>query len=114
MLALTRNPFDILDDPNFPFNFSTLKVETSKIVKPFEGDTLELEVPGVKKEDIQVSIESSHLKVRWKNRKGVTETTFRNVGQVIGAKARLADGLLTITLERPDYAKPKTINVEVE
>lgn len=114
MLALTRNPFDIFDDPNFPFNFSTLKVETNRILKPFEGDTLELEVPGIKKEDIQITVENSMLKVKWKNRKGQTETSFRNIGQVIGAKARLADGLLTITLERPDYAKPKTISVEVE
>lgn len=113
MLALA-NPFDIFNDPNFPFGNYNYRFETRKIAQPFTGDSLEMEVPGIKREDIQITLENNHIKVRHKNRNGEYETTFRNVGEVVGAKARLQDGILTITLERPEHTKPKTIKVEIE
>ena len=62
----------------------------------------ELEMPGVKRENVKIELENGHLSVVWKDRRGVERVTGRTVGRALGVEAKLEDGLLTLKLQRPE------------
>jgi HSP20 family protein len=92
---------------------------------------LKAELPGLKREDIDLTVESNTLTVRGERRRDpeVTEQQYHRVERAYGAfsrsftlpntvdpqrvKAEYRDGLLTITLPLRDEARPRQIQVEV-
>lgn len=99
-----------------------------------ETDTnylIKTEIPGVKKEDVKVSIQDGMLRMQGerkmekeeKNRKfhrversyGSFMRSFRlpDDADESSVKAKFKDGLLNITLTKSEKAKPKAINVSV-
>jgi len=88
-----------------------------------------LEMPGVKKEDLDIRIESSHLTIVGKRevpkdfryllnerRNGDYVQTYTLDETVDQSKvdARLDKGILTLTLELKDHVKPRAIKVRAE
>lgn len=77
-----------------------------------DGDRLfvEFDVPGVKKENVKVVLQSRQLYVSWKRQD--QELSFAEyVGDVLEAQAQLEDGVLTISLLAPEE---KRVEVPVE
>jgi HSP20 family protein len=90
------------------------------------------EIPGMQKEDIKVSVQSNILTITGE-RKHESETknkTFHRVERSYGkfsrmitlptdvdsdkVKANYKDGILSITLPKPEATKPKHIDVEIK
>ncbi|MDH4212243.1 MAG: Hsp20/alpha crystallin family protein [candidate division WOR-3 bacterium] len=90
------------------------------------------EIPGMSKEDIRVSVQSNILTITGE-RKRESETknkTFHRIERTYGkfsrmitlptdvdsdkVKANYKDGILSITLPKPEAVKPKHIDVEIK
>ncbi len=81
-----------------------------------------LELPGVKKEDLQVEVQDRRLQVSAKRREvsGGQETCFTLTRAIAvpediashGISAKLEDGVLQITLPKPEQRKPRNIEVQ--
>jgi HSP20 family protein len=93
---------------------------------------VKVEVPGLKKDDIKIAVRGNMLTVSGE-RKQETETknkTFHRIERSYGkfsrtislpsdvepdkVKASYKDGILTITLPKPESTKPKEIEVEIK
>jgi HSP20 family protein len=100
------------------------------VVETKDGITLKVEVPGVKQEDINISLEDSTLTVKGerKHESEVTEDGYTRVERSYGTfqrsvvlpqtvdanrvKATYKDGVLEIRLPKKEEARPKAIKVE--
>jgi len=100
------------------------------VVETKENILLKVEVPGVKQEDIKISIEDSTLTVKGerKHEAQVNEDGYARIERSYGAfsrsvllppavdadqvKATYKDGVLEIQLPKKEEAKPKSIKVE--
>ncbi len=87
-----------------------------------EGErTVRMEIPGVRKKDIELELENSVLSVRAKREEetdagpqSIELTRSVTVGDDIDAdkiKANLDNGILTVVLPKQEQAKPKQITV---
>lgn len=74
--------------------------------------TLEIEIPGVKKDQVNVSIEGRLLAIKSKGRTQI-DKSYRLAAFVDtdAIEASLEDGLLTVKLPRHERAKARTIQV---
>lgn len=74
---------------------------------------LNIDLPGVKKEDVEISFESNTLKVLSKRADLQSESTHRcslsNEWDQDSAEASLEDGVLTLRLKKTERAKPKKL-----
>lgn len=94
--------------------------------------TVKAEIPGMNKDDIKVSVQSNILTITGE-RKQESETknkTFHRVERSYGrfsrmitlptdvdsdkVKANYKDGILSITLPKPETVKPKQVDVEIK
>lgn len=99
-----------------------------------DGDqfVLKAELPGLKKEDIQLSVEDGVLKLSGERKSASSETegtlirserftgrferafTLPTPVDVAKVRARYEDGILTVDLPKLEEAKPRQIQVEVK
>ena len=117
-----------------PFRMAATEAMWSPVVDTHEtkdGFLLQVELPGVKQEDIQVSIEGDTLNLKGERKREaeVKEDQYHRIERSYGAfqrsivlpsvvdpgrvKATYRDGVLEIQLPKKEEAKPKTIKVEV-
>ena len=100
------------------------------VVENKEGITLKVELPGVKQEDINLSMEDNVLTIKGerKQEKETAEGSFTRTERFYGSfqrtmvlpptvdtekvKASYRDGILEVTLPKKEEAKPKAIKVE--
>ncbi len=100
------------------------------VVETKDGVTLKVEVPGVKQEDISISLEDDVLTVKGerKHESEVKEDGYSRIERSYGAfersvvvpktldatnvKATYKDGVLEIQLPKKEEARPKAIKVE--
>ena len=100
------------------------------VVETKDGISLKVEVPGVKQEDIEISLEDSTLTVKGerKHESEVNEEGYNRVERSYGTfqrsvvlpptvdagrvKATYKDGVLEIQLPKKEEARPKAIKVE--
>jgi HSP20 family protein len=95
-----------------------------------ENFTVQVELPGMKKDDIDISLHEGSLSISGERRseQKVEEAEVYRAERYVGrfqrtvhlpsavaadrVKAQYKDGVLTITLPKTDEAKPKQINVQ--
>lgn len=107
----------------FPTLFDTILDESraaengSLVEENEQGYFIELDAPGVRKEDMKISLENRHLLIEGE-RKGKLPRKLRRVfslpDDVEAEKiaAQMRDGVLELSLPKKDQAKPKTIPVQ--
>jgi len=92
---------------------------------------LEADLPGMTKEDISVTVQEDRITLkgtrkreeksegkgyrRFERAEGAFERSFRISGGIdaAGVHAKFENGVLTVTLPKPEEAKPKQIDVQV-
>jgi HSP20 family protein len=92
---------------------------------------VKVELPGAKKEDVRITVESNTLTIRGEKKQqketkkenyltversyGTFERSFSLPATIVSDKidATYADGILTVTLPKSTEAKPKSIEVKV-
>ena len=82
---------------------------------------IRLEMPGVRKKDIEIELENAVLSVKARREETNGEHTSKvelsrsiSIGDDVDAdkvKARLEDGILTIELQKREQARPKLITI---
>lgn len=139
----TCNPFEglagfrrIFDEPLVNFLREGMNTNADEwkplldVVETKDGISLKIDVPGVKQEDINISIEDNMLTVKGerKNESEVSDEGFTRIERSFGAyqrsvalpptvdtdrvKATYKDGVLEIQLPKKEEARPKAIKVE--
>lgn len=130
------DPFDF-GESNVANGFCNLGNEIQSMMKSLEGgtskyrtpnlraerdekaDTFYVELPGVKKEDIKVTVSGEYtLLLEAKRKVGKTETQFRtelaSEKDIGNAKLTYADGLLTVTVEPKPKAEPEVKQLQIQ
>ena len=117
-----------------PFGMASMEGLWTPLVDVYEtkdGIRLMVELPGVKQEDIEVSIEADNLTLKGERKREteVKENQYHRIERSYGkfqrsillpeavdasrVKATYRDGVLEIQLPKKEEAKPKEIKVEV-
>lgn len=122
--AYRRNDDDVLSGGDWVPPVDIYENDTHEIV-------LRAELPGLKREDIDIRVENSTLTLRGQRKRDadVKQENYHRVERSYGAFSRsfalpstvnteavsatFADGVLTITLPMRDEAKPRQIQVQV-
>jgi HSP20 family protein len=107
----------------------------SPAVDVFERDSeyeVRMELPGVRKDDVKITIENNVLTIRGEKKQlsSEEEKGYRRIERAFGAfqrsfslpttvraekiEATVADGVLTVKLPKADEARPKEIEVRVK
>ena len=130
------DPFDF-GESNVANGFCNLGNEIQSMMKSLEGgtskyrtpniraerdekaDTFYVELPGVKKEDVKVTVSGEYtLLLEAKRKVGKTETQFRteldSEKDIGNAKLTYADGLLTVTVEPKPKAEPEVKQLQIQ
>lgn len=94
--------------------FYSYQERTSHIEENEEGYFIELDMPGVKKEDLKISLENSSLYIEGvRNKRAPIKRAFSLPEDVQVEKivAQLRDGVLELALPKKEREKPKIIPV---
>jgi HSP20 family protein len=133
--GLAALPLDVetfFEDFGLGLNQDSVWSPTVDVVETKESYEVKAEVPGIKKEDIRVSLEHGVLTLKGE-KKQEHETNKKNVHKIErlygkfersfrlpegikaeGIKAKYDKGVLTIDIPKAEEAKPKEIAVTVE
>jgi HSP20 family protein len=122
--AYLRNDDDVLNRGDWRPPVDIFENEKHEIV-------LRAELPGLKKEDLDIRVENNTLTLRGERKRDaeVKQDSYHRIERVYGAftrafslpttvnaekvEATFADGVLTITLPMREEAKPRQIQVQV-
>lgn len=111
------NIFQLLDDSIPSRSFLYSMAPTSDIWEKDGMTFVELEVPGARPEDVEISAQDGVLKVTWKRRvRGSEEKSYKTYrlskdADIDSAEARIENGLLTVSLKKLPAAAPKKIPI---
>jgi HSP20 family protein len=105
------------EDLNNLFNWpSTItSTETPMTVGVF-GD-FKIEMPGVPKEKVSVTVKANELRIKWTDRHGATRQRYLTIPSKVDLSkvtSTLKDGLLTVTIPKPEEEKASVVNVEIK
>lgn len=137
-LADVRRINDVLDQAfnGWPFSngsrdlVASAWVPATDIVEEADGVRLALELPGLKPEDVKITLENSVLTVRGEKKQTTEEKgkiyryersygafersfTLPNTVDPEGVIAKFANGVLTVWVPKAEQAKPREIQVQV-
>lgn len=97
-----------------PNSFYSYQEKTSHIEENDTGYFIQLDMPGVKKEDLKVSLENSNLYIEGaRANRGPIKRAFSlpEDVEVERIQAQLKDGVLELALPKKEKARPKLITV---
>jgi HSP20 family protein len=126
---LTRQLRSLLDAlPRFADDLGIGFTPVADVVETPDSYVVEVELPGVDRQDIDIEIAGRRLSVtgerKTKERTGILRRRERIIGRFSyevtlpgdidedAADARLADGVLTVRLPKPESARPRRIEVK--
>jgi HSP20 family protein len=121
-------PSSLLDQPGFPGEYRKVLNGTCDFEEFDDRYEIELEVPGVKKQEIEISLQNDLLNISWsrsrEKKKGLGKNkryerssgSFSRSFHVAGAdpeaiEAKLNSGLLKIILAKNEESKAKRISI---
>ena len=112
-MILTSNLIDNFFDDSFAIKRMNEIIKQKEITHDDDGATIKLKVPGFNKKSIDISVDSEHLTIE-----GKTDDDSFTKRYSIDSKfdfdsidAKVADGLLTLTLPYKAEVKPRKIKV---
>ena len=112
-MILTSGLLNDLFDDSFAIKRMNEIIKQKEITHDDDGATIKLKVPGFNKKSIDISVDSEHLTIE-----GKTDDDSFTKRYVIDNKfdfdsidAKVADGLLTLTLPYKAEVKPRKIKV---
>jgi len=101
---------DLWRQPSFLFerNWRPTDIEEGK-----DNYTINVELPGFSKSEVNVSVQNSTLKVSAKNKKSSYVRSF-SIGnwQVDKANVELKNGILTVTVPKSEQQKEKSLEIK--
>mgnify|MGYP001424733073 CR=1 FL=1 len=89
----------------------------SQVEENEQGYFIQLDAPGIRKEDLKISVENRHLLIEGE-RKGQTTRKLRRAFNLpddvdtAQIAAQMKDGVLELALPKKEQAKPKLIEVQ--
>ena len=112
-MILTSGLLNDLFDDSFAIRRMNEIIKQKEITHDDDGATIKLKVPGFNKKSIDISVDSEHLTIEGKT-DGDSFTkryAIDNKFDFDSIDAKVADGLLTLTLPYKAEVKPRTIKV---
>jgi HSP20 family protein len=124
-----RDELDRLFDKSFGVQLSRSWNPALDLYEDKDNVFVKLEVPGVKKEDIQISLQDGELSISGerKSEEKFEDAEVRRTERFVGSfqrtvalpaevkgdqvKAEYKDGILTVTLPKAEEAKPRRIQI---
>ena len=127
--AMDRLFEDSFISPRLSSGFSGRGV-AANLYENAEGFTLQIPMPGVKAEEVEITTQQDTLSLKWKShveipqnatvhwhgfQSGQYQQTFTLPAPINAdrAEARYADGILTLSLPKAEHAKAHTLKVNV-
>jgi HSP20 family protein len=112
-MILTSGLLNDLFDDSFAIKRMNEIIKQKEITHDDDGATIKLKVPGFNKKSIDISVDSEHLTIE-----GKTDDDSFTKRYAVDSKfdfdsidAKVADGLLTLTLPYKAEVKPRKIKV---
>lgn len=100
------------------FEDSKTSFPVATIYEAENGYTLEVELPGVKKEDVSIEMERNVLTIKGSRKRGETETTYERSFRVAdqidsdNVTAVMEDGVLRLSLNKKKESEAKKIVIQ--
>ena len=100
------------------------------VLETEQGFQLQLDLPGIRQEELDIQVANGTLTIRGERKLGANPDEYHWVERPYGSfsrvfrvpehvdqpgiRAKLADGVLSLTLPRREESKPKQIQVQVQ
>ena len=112
-MILTSSLLNDLFDDSFAIKRMNEIIKQKEITHDDDGATIKLKVPGFNKKSIDISVDSETLTIEGKTDDDsfVKRFTIDNKYDFDSIDAKVADGLLTLTLPYKAEVKPRKIKV---
>ena len=112
-MLLTDRLIDNFFDDSFAIRRMNEIIKQKEITHDDDGATIKLKVPGFNKKSIDISVDSEHLTIEGKTDDDsfIKRYTIDNKFDFDSIDAKVADGLLTLTLPYKAEVKPRKIKV---
>ena len=112
-MILTSGLLNDLFDDSFAIKRMNEIIKQKEITHDDDGATIKLKVPGFNKKSIDISVDSEHLTIEGKTDDDsfTKRYTIDNKFDFDSIDAKVADGLLTLTLPYKAEVKPRKIKV---
>tara|TARA_B100000401_G_scaffold19373_1_gene11656 strand:+ start:68 stop:409 length:342 start_codon:yes stop_codon:yes gene_type:complete len=112
-MILTSGLLNDLFDDSFAIKRMNEIIKQKEITHDDDGATIKLKVPGFNKKSIDISVDSEHLTIEGKTDDDSFTKRYAidNKFDFDSIDAKVADGLLTLTLPYKAEVKPRKIKV---
>ena len=112
-MILTSGLLNDLFDDSFAIKRMNETIKQKEITHDDDGATIKLKVPGFNKKSIDISVDSEHLTIEGKTDDDSFTKRYAidNKFDFDSIDAKVADGLLTLTLPYKAEVKPRKIKV---
>ena len=112
-MILTSGLLNDLFDDSFAIKRMNEIIKQKEITHDDDGATIKLKVPGFNKKSIDISVDSEHLTIEGKTDDDsfIKRYAIDNKFDFDSIDAKVADGLLTLTLRYKAEVKPRKIKV---
>ena len=112
-MLLTDRLIDNFFDDSFAIRRMNEIIKQKEITHDDDGATIKLKVPGFNKKSIDISVDSEHLTIEGKTDDDSFTKRYAidNKFDFDSIDAKVADGLLTLTLPYKAEVKPRKIKV---
>ena len=112
-MILTSGLLNDLFDDSFAIRRMNEIIKQKEITHDDDGATIKLKVPGFNKKSIDISVDSEHLTIEGKTDDDSFTKRYAidNKFDFDSIDAKVADGLITLTLPYKSEVKPRKIKV---